>query len=605
MNKLVNRIMKKRIRIMPHKITRILAIFSLILVSTCYSLAFALNTEYLGLIYQKISTHFIYPQEAQAKGWEGIAKVRFTLTQDGRIKEIAITQSSGYPLLDAAAILAIKDASPYPLPESYTKKELEITVPISYKQDMPLETNNLQNAAPLQQAAKAKPIKSPKTTEEKPLGYKAELSHFLDLGIKNNQPLQVSRQEIELAQFKIMEAQRNLFPALKISGYKTTGELNTLKYEEWEPKVEVSQPLFHGGQLVEAVKQSGVELEINKKNYDRLKVELMQKTETAYYNLAVAKIHLKLKEALLQEAKEMLEKIEKLSALGMLIPLEANGARAWFDQIQFQLDSIKREMQMAELAFEQVLNIKEPPEIQTTQPLEQKKLNIDLPTCIEMALKKNPEIQLSGLLIKYNDYNQKIKHSEVNAFTVDLISSYGYYKGHSGGNPWSLTNNWFAGVKVSKPWGGNTFNSSYTDAKVRPPFGQSAPSRYSTSSADLSILDNLKRLSEKKKADIDMQRSLSDFNETKKTITFQTKDAFFNYEKAILQLNSSEAEMKFRRNETDVIKMRAMVGETNLSSAMESIYNLSEAQVKYIQALANYQASLANLKKATGYGLQI
>ena len=610
---------------MLHKISQIFVIFSTLiylLLAKGYAEPSFLNPEYVGLIQQKINSCLIYPQEAQIKAWEGIVKVRFTLAQDGRIKKIDIAESSGYPLLDAATILAIKDASPYPLPQGYTKEELEMIVPISYKQDKPLETSELQETTLLQQAPEAESIKLPETTEErpapleelkrKPLVYNQgltylskELSSFVDLGIKNNQPLQVARQETELAQFKIIEAQRNLFPTLKISGYNTQGDVYKVKYEEWEPGVEVTQPLFHGGQLVNAVKQAKVDLEITKKNYDRLKLELIQKTETAYYNLVVAKMHLKLKGALLQEAKGMLEKIEKLSQAGMVIPLEVNGARAWFQQLQFQIDTIKREVLMAELTLKQVLNTKEIPKIETPQLLKAKKLNIDLSTCVETALLNNPEIHLSTLLVKFNDYSRKIKRSEVNGFTVDLTSSYGSYSGHYIGYPWEDTDNWFAGIKITKPWGGSTLNTSYTTETTTARFGQTSPTKYKMVSADFSVLDNLKRLSDKKRADIDVQRSLSDFNETAKTVTFEVQDAFLNYQKAILQLNTAEIEMKFRRSETDVIKIRAMVGEANLSSALESVYNLSETQAKYIQALANYQASLANLKKATGYSIKI
>jgi len=565
---------------MLHKISQIFVIFSTIiylLLAKGYAEPSFLNPEYVGLIQQKINSCLIYPQEAQTKGWEGIVKVRLTLARDGRIKKIDTAESSGYPQLDAAAILAIKDASPYPFPKDYAGKgELTLILPIHYARLQP----------ELSQAPK-------------------ELESFIDLALKNNQPLQVARQEIELTQFNVFEAQRNLFPTLKISGYNTQGDVYKVDYEEWEPGVAVTQPLFHGGQLVNAVKQAKVDLEITQKNYDRLKLELIQKTETAYYNLVVAKMHLKLKEALLQEAKGMLEKIEKLSQAGMVIPLEVNGARAWFEQIQFQIDTIKREILMAELTLKQVLNTKEALEIEAPQLLEAKKSNIDLSTCIETALLNNPEIQLSELLVKFNNYSQKIKRSEVNAFTVDLTSSYGSYEGHYIGYPWEHADNWYAGIKVSKPWGGSTFNTSYEAEKTRARFGQTTPSSYKMVSADFSVLDNLKRLSDKKKADIDVYRSLSDLDQTTKTITFEVQDAFFNYQKAILQLNTSETEMKFRRSETDVIKIRAMVGETNLSSAMESVYNLSEAQAKYIQALANYQTSLANLKKATGYGIKI
>ena len=259
---------------------------------------------------------------------------------------------------------------------------------------------------------------------------------------------------------------------------------------------------------------------------------------------------------------------------------------------------------MAELTFQQVLNIKEMPQIKT-QLLEAKKLNLDLDTSIEIAMKNRPEIYLSELLIKFNDYGRRVEVSKKNTFTIDFTGSYGRYEGHYKTEPWKESENWYAGIKVSKPLGASTFNSSYSQDKTQPRFGQTSATASSTISAEFNLLDNFKRLSDKKRADTDLNRSLSDFNETMKTITFEVRDAFLNYQKAVLQLNTARAEMKFRRNELEVTKIQALVGEASLSSAMSTLVNLSDTLTKYIQALANYQISLANLKKATGYGLKI
>ena len=94
-------------------------------------------------------------------------------------------------------------------------------------------------------------------------------------------------------------------------------------------------------------------------------------------------------------------------------------------------------------------------------------------------------------------------------------------------------------------------------------------------------------------------------NETTKTITFEIKDAFLNFQKALLQATTSETEAEFRQKEVDVLGIRAKVGELEYSNVLESLVNLSQAQTHYTQALANYFISLANLKKATGYGLKI
>ena len=55
---------------------------------------------------KKISQHLYYPAEAVARGIEGEVRLIITLTDDGSIADVNIAASSGYPILDNAAIKA-------------------------------------------------------------------------------------------------------------------------------------------------------------------------------------------------------------------------------------------------------------------------------------------------------------------------------------------------------------------------------------------------------------------------------------------------------------------------------------------------------------------
>ncbi|HTY44783.1 MAG TPA: TonB family protein, partial [Patescibacteria group bacterium] len=552
-------------------------------------------------------------------------------TEGGQIKDIGIAESSGYPLLDSAAISAIKDASPYPFPKDY-KGDLEIVLPINYQQPRSYLRKTLasrilakhdytqktvpqpQEAAPTAEKTSLIPSEKPlppaaaaataETISGQPNVISAELSSFVEVALKNNQPTQVAREEVELAQIKIAEAKRNFFPGLKAWAYSTDGQVNHVNYQEREARLELSQPLFYGGRLGDTYNQARVNMEITRRNYERLKFDVMHKTETAYYNLVAAKMHLESKEAVRKEAREILAQIEKLAAAGMIIPLEASSARSWFDQLEFEVDNIKQDLFMAELTFKQVLNINYAPLIEGAL-IEAKPFDFDLNQLSDIARKYRPEVAVSKLLVAFQEYGQKIETKKKNDLNVDLVGSYGKYTGHYVTEPWQNSSNWYAGLKVTKPLGSNTINSSYTKENVQPRFGQTSPTSSATLNSEFNVMDNLKRLSDKKRADIDLHRALSDYNETIKTINFEVQDALLNYQKALLQLNTAEAEMKFRRNEVDLTKARSMVADASLSSTMESLFQFSEAQSRYMRALANYRLTLTNLKKACGYGIEI
>ncbi|MBM3255662.1 MAG: energy transducer TonB, partial [Candidatus Omnitrophica bacterium] len=224
-----------------------------------------INPEYMGVIQQKINYYSVYPNEAKLKGWEGVVKVKFTLAEDGRVKDIDVSESSGYPLLDAAAILAIKDASPYPFPQDYPGEEVELVLPINYRRPAPApeELKPAQKRIiPLAQeglpASKAKEttiqeaaleprfssIETPepmleKAAEEPPLDpslmpQPEELKYFIDLAVQNNQPTKVAQEEIALAKLKVTEAQRGILPTVKLINYYTEGEVYKIKYAEKE-----------------------------------------------------------------------------------------------------------------------------------------------------------------------------------------------------------------------------------------------------------------------------------------------------------------------------------------------------------------------------------
>jgi TonB family protein len=94
------------------------------------------STDYLDLLKVKIFDAWVYPEDAVRNDQEGIVKIIFTLDGTGRVVDIGILQSSGYPGLDAAALYAIKKASPFgPFTNDIAAGELKITGSFCYVLD--------------------------------------------------------------------------------------------------------------------------------------------------------------------------------------------------------------------------------------------------------------------------------------------------------------------------------------------------------------------------------------------------------------------------------------------------------------------------------------
>jgi periplasmic protein TonB len=85
-------------------------------------------TSYLRGLKQRIEEGWEYPESARRNGIQGQLLMKFTILKSGKVTDVEILKSSGYPALDNAAKKALFDASPFnPLPDNWKKDAFTIT----------------------------------------------------------------------------------------------------------------------------------------------------------------------------------------------------------------------------------------------------------------------------------------------------------------------------------------------------------------------------------------------------------------------------------------------------------------------------------------------
>lgn len=88
-------------------------------------------TNYRGKLRSRIMRRF---RPGRARGARRDVLVAFTVGRNGRIGSVRIARSSGSRSLDAAALRAVRRASPFPpLPSSYGRARLSVTVPMNVR----------------------------------------------------------------------------------------------------------------------------------------------------------------------------------------------------------------------------------------------------------------------------------------------------------------------------------------------------------------------------------------------------------------------------------------------------------------------------------------
>ena len=73
-----------------------------------------------------------YPEEARREGWSGTTRVDVLVGSNGKIKEVSVQQSSGFPVLDERAVRMVDRVSLWWIPQRLRHREVMVTVPVGF-----------------------------------------------------------------------------------------------------------------------------------------------------------------------------------------------------------------------------------------------------------------------------------------------------------------------------------------------------------------------------------------------------------------------------------------------------------------------------------------
>lgn len=90
--------------------------------------------DYLDAVRRWVQRYRKYPEEAVKQKQEGVVQLGFKFTRDGTVIDAWIEKSSGFPLLDQAALNMIHAASPIPkVPDRYKGDTLTLVMPENFR----------------------------------------------------------------------------------------------------------------------------------------------------------------------------------------------------------------------------------------------------------------------------------------------------------------------------------------------------------------------------------------------------------------------------------------------------------------------------------------
>lgn len=572
-------------------------------VSYPYSLSNNSITQYIIDLSKDIYASIQLPDDTVLYDSHGEVKLKVLLSPWGELKDVYISESSGNKNLDNICLNAVWRYERYqPFPEDLGDKDLWIDVPIIFE-------------LMVQDSKKHEKIKDDwKLIDKDKKGINVEIlgiEEAIDIALENHIASRISQKEIELSMLKIREARRALYPAASLNYLETTGSVTTdiQDFTDKEYKLKFEYPLYYGRRLKYAVEQAMANMKASRYNHNKVLQELRVEVETSFYSHLATKVNVDLQELLLSEANGIFDMAKKRFDISLSTKAEFLQVESQYKQIIYQLASSKNDLEMARLSLVQAMNIENPQELDDLlvididfMELGPVYIDVTLDQCIDLAFKSRPDLKVKESMVEFNEYERKIAQSK-NQLKVDLTGSYGKSGGAFESESMTLEKDWFFGLKVSKPLGGNTLSTSYTKEETSIKHGVTSKTESITKSVEFNILDGLRGFSDRKSASIALDKARQELDETKATILKEVKETYLGYKKGLLQISSSLNKIKYREEELNITKARVELNEIAYSELLQAHINLNDEKSFYIESIGSLYQSLAKLNKTTGYTL--
>lgn len=92
-----------------------------------------MESSYVAWIAARLNRFKRYPPQSREDGHEGVVTLSLEIERDGTVSASAISRSSGFTLLDEAALTMVNRAQPFPVfPRQLTQNSLRLEMPVTF-----------------------------------------------------------------------------------------------------------------------------------------------------------------------------------------------------------------------------------------------------------------------------------------------------------------------------------------------------------------------------------------------------------------------------------------------------------------------------------------
>ena len=439
-----------------------------------------------------------------------------------------------------------------------------------------------------------------------------------------------AQEGISLAQRRLLLAIRQMFPELTFEYQHRDGTLSAAEYLSRSEKFSMRQPLFRGGVLWNSFLQERKMLDAARSNYQKVVDDLVLEISKVYFEYQRARSVSDDQAKLLEAIKPQIEISEKKFKENITSEIEHLNSQSLAGQIEYDHETAKQELEIAKLDLQHYLglNMKDPLNVRAEYDVDKVISSMpddDLTTAkVESALGSFNHGQAIPGLEKLVDMSYGHR-AELNMQMSQLQAArYGERARWGGFVPKAdllvefgalseafkeFTNNadhkgeFRAMLEVDWNAMGNKVNYTYEDDQRAPSvtqFQSGAGTITHRQSFNVGLLSGLDTFVDVKQAEVDKLNKVVELEQAEKKVLEEVKRAYYDYQKALIQMKSTMKRVQWRRRLRDLAKHRLEQKEVEISEYLQSEIDLLKERGEFHAALKDYYTAKSSLNYAVG-----
>ncbi|MBN2483196.1 MAG: TonB family protein [Candidatus Omnitrophica bacterium] len=560
------------------------------------------KNAYITQVQDIVNFYTFYPEELDKEKIKAQTVVHTTIGQDGKTKGTLIAQSSGFEILDRAALFILEAAQPFPPPRNMGTDEVTIALPISF--------------SPLEEEAPAAPIPKIYVPGEEEASQEilladttSDMRLLFQIAKENSYPLRVAENQIVLAQSKVREALRNMFPFVNLEYSMTEGETIAEPYESKSYGVRGQHILWDNAQRKNSLHKEKLNVDVSKDNYEKIKQQILYDVAKAYY------LYQKEKQSL-EVLKRYQKKFERYSEIGdslekgeLITTIEALKIQNFAQRLETELLAQNNLYQLTLTNLKKVLGMDHTELLPVLKDVKFKhtyKFDQPIEEVIDLGLARRPEIAIWDQSVKATELGYRATKAE--SKPKILLDGFWGQSGESfGEQSLELGTNWAITTRMVWLLGENSMEASYvTEKSIPTDFSQvSNKTSADTLGFKLNILDKFQYTTEVEEGKVALKQVADEFSKIKRDIAWEIKEAYLTYSETMRRLKSIKKELETTHKEVELKRQLFKLGEASLSDVMEIETKQLSDELNLVKTGSTLYLSLITLDKATAFNLNI